>query len=486
LRWNRASRPKFQDVTGDPKQHANRALLECCRDLTEQSRKLDTSLRTESVTLASAISALLQEFALTMATEPDGRAIVTGRSSWTDVAPKLQEEFMRVGQTALSTQPDISLRIADTVLAARANSRAAWRLRARALEELGDLAGAIQAHEAYLSRIKSDTVGAGQTAAQLRRRLVATEELAKALNDELGGAPVASGAAGTEGEELWDAGFRLEHSGHWPEAKAQYVAATRHLVDDGAGPRVIVSAVDQLVAKTVHHEYDRISGSLPLLTALATYGRAGDTALMDADAAAGLDVIGIGDLRNLVAGKSVCLVANSERVAKGRHGAAIDEYDLVVRFNSYAIDPPATGRRTDIHATIHLHDYNWDKKVPIRLVLSGNQTAWLRSIKQRLVPGAQDYIGDGSLRWPVRDARFVDDQEIPGIPTSGFNILRLLDFLDVNPVIDLIGFDFYETGPYRLKEAMGLAVSPMHSYQYEKAWVFSHATSSDEMRISLR
>jgi hypothetical protein len=483
LRWNRATRLRALELTGDPKAQANRALLDCCRDLSEQSRKLTTSLGADAVALASAISALLQEFALTMATEPAGKAIVTGKSSWTDVAPKLQERFMTVGTTALTTQPDISLRIADTVLSARVNSRAAWRLRARALEELGDLTGAIEAHEAYLSRIQSDTVGAGQTVEQLRRRVVATEELADALAAELASGPAVTE---TEPEELWDTAFRLEHSGRWPEAKSHYVAATRRLVTEGAGPAVIASAVDQLAAKTAHHEYDDVAASAGMLTALAAYGRAGDTSLMSADAATGIDVIGIGDFRNLVAGKSICLVANSERVAKGRYGSKIDEYDLVVRFNSYAIDPAATGRKTDIHATIHLHDFNWDKKVLIRLVLSGNQTAWQRSIKQKLVPGAQDYVGDGSLRWPVRDARFVDDQEIPGIPTSGFNVMRLLDFLDVNPVIDLIGFDFYETGPYRLKEAMGLAVSPMHSYEYEKAWVFGHARSSDEMRISLR
>jgi hypothetical protein len=425
-----------------------------------------------------------------MAEEAAGRDVVTGRSSWTDVAPKLQERFMHVGQTALATQPEISLRIADTVLAARSNSRAAWRLRARALEELGDLAGAIQAHEAYLSRIQSDTVGAGQTVTQLRHRLVATEELAGVLAaEQAAGAGTREGGAAPladDTEELWDAGVRLERDGDWAAAKARYVAATHRLVTEGAAPAVIASAVDRLAAKTAHHEHDRIGASLPMLASLATYGRSAETSLMAPDAAAGLDVIGIGDFRNLVAGKSVCLVANSERVANGRHGDRIDDYDLVVRFNSYAIDPPATGRRTDIHATIHLHDFNWDQKVSIRLVLSGNQTAWQRSLKQKLVPGAQDHLGDGTLRWPVRDARFVDDQEIPGIPTSGFNVLRLLDFLDVNPVIDLIGFDFYETGPYRLKAAMGLAVSPMHSYQYEKDWVLNHARSFDEMRISLR
>jgi hypothetical protein len=483
VRWNRATRPRPPAAGADARPPANRELLDCVADLTEQGRKLGTSLRPDAVTLAAAINALLQELALTMAEEPAGRAVVTGRSSWTDVAPKLQERFMHVGQTALATRPEISLRIADTVLAARANSRAAWRLRARALEELGDLAGAIEAHEAYLSRIQSDTVGAGQTVAQLRHRLVATEELAAALEAELAAGPPA--VAG-DTEELWDAGLRQERAGDWAGAKAQYVAATHRLVTQGAAPAAVASAVDRLAAKTAHHEHDRIGTSLPMLASLATYGRSADTSLMAPDAAAGLDVIGIGDFRNLVAGKSVCLVANSERVAKGRYGDRIDDYDLVVRFNSYAIDPPATGRRTDIHATIHLHDFNWDQKVSIRLVLSGNATAWQRSLKQKLVPGAQDHLGDGTLRWPVRDSRFVDDQEIPGIPTSGFNVLRLLDFLDVNPVIDLIGFDFYETGPYRLKAAMGLAVSPMHSYQYEKEWVLGRARSRDEMRISLR
>jgi hypothetical protein len=482
VRWNRGSRPRPPAGGSDDRQQTNRELFDCVRDLTAESRKLGTSLRPVAVALAGAITALLQELATTMADE-SGRALVTGRSAWTDVAPKLQERFMHVGQTALPTRPEVSLRIADTVLAARSNSRAAWRLRARALEELGDLAGAIQAHEAYLSRIDSDTVGAGQTVTQLRHRLVATQELADALAADRAAGPA---VVADDVEELWDAGIRLERGGDWAAAKAQYVTATHRLVTNGAAPAVIASAVDRLAAKTAHHEYDRIGASLPMLASLATYGRSAETSLMAPDLAAGLDVIGIGDFRNLVAGRSVCLVANSERVAKGRHGDRIDGYDLVVRFNSYAIDPPATGRRTDIHATIHLHDFNWDQKVSIRLVLSGSATAWQRSLKQKLVPGAQDYLGDGTLRWPVRDARFVDDQEIPGIPTSGFNVLRLLDFLDVNPVIDLIGFDFYETGPYRLKAAMGLAVSPMHSYQYEKEWVLSRARSRDEMRISLR
>lgn len=484
MKWNRSLLPRSVAGDGDTGgKSANHELLDCCRELGDQSRKLNASLHSDSMALAQSIATLLQEFARTMATDA-GLAIVTGSSRWTDVSPQLQEQLMAVGQKALSTEPEISLRIADTVLAARSNSRAAWRLRARALEELGDLVGAIKAHEGYLSRISTDKLGAAETVQRLRQRITATEGLAKTLSAEL--AAGQHPAEATPTEELWDSGVRLEHTGQWPLARAQYLAAILRMIEDGAPPAAISSAVEELSAKTVHHEYDRLGEAESLLTALAAYRSAGDFGLMDAAATTALNVISVGDFRNLVAGKTICLVANSERVAKGRYGSQIDEYDLVVRFNSYAIDPPATGRKTDIHATIHLYDFNWDKHVPIRLVLSGSRSAWVRSLKQRLVPGAQDHIGDNTLRWPARDARLVNDQELPGIPTSGFNILRLLDFLDVSTAIDLFGFDFYETGPYRVKEAMKLAVAPIHSYDYEKEWVLSRATSRDEMRISLR
>jgi hypothetical protein len=65
-------------------------------------------------------------------------------------------------------------------------------------------------------------------------------------------------------------------------------------------------------------------------------------------------------------------------------------------------------------------------------------------------------------------------------------MLYLLDFLDVSPKLDLIGFDFYESGPYRVQEAMKLAITSVHEYTSEKAWVMERAQSVTDMRISLR
>ncbi|WP_435270579.1 glycosyltransferase family 29 protein [Streptomyces sp. 1222.5] len=200
----------------------------------------------------------------------------------------------------------------------------------------------------------------------------------------------------------------------------------------------------------------------------------------------GVRWIGLGEFRNLVAGKSICLIANSGRVGESGMGAEIDGYDLVVRFNSYKIDPRHTGSRTDIHATIHKHGFNWDKPVTTRLVFGGVTGDWKHSLRNRLVPGAQQYLGDESLRWPVRNIGRLGNDVWSGIPTTGFNMLWLLDFLDVSPKLDLIGFDFYESGAYRVPEAMKLAITSVHEYTSEKAWVMERAQSVTDMRISLR
>lgn len=200
----------------------------------------------------------------------------------------------------------------------------------------------------------------------------------------------------------------------------------------------------------------------------------------------GVQWIGLGEFRNRIAGKSICLIANSGRVGASSMGAEIDAYDLVVRFNSYRIDPKHTGSRTDIHATIHKHGFNWDQQVTTRLVFGGVSGDWKYSLRNRLVPGAQTYLGDESLRWPVRTIGQVGGDVWSGIPTTGFNMLWLLDFLDVSPKLDLIGFDFYESGAYRVPEAMKLAITSVHEYTSEKEWVMQRAQSATDTRISLR
>jgi hypothetical protein len=200
----------------------------------------------------------------------------------------------------------------------------------------------------------------------------------------------------------------------------------------------------------------------------------------------GADWISLGEFRNQIAGKSICLIANSGRVGSSGMGGEIDDYDLVVRFNSYKIDGPNTGRRTDIHASIHKHGFNWDQPVTTRLIFGGVSGDWKWSLRTRLVPGAQKYLGDESLRWPLRNIGKVGTDVWPSIPTTGFNMLWLLDYLDVSPTLDLIGFDFYESGAYRLQEAMKMAITSVHEYTSEKAWVMDRAQSVTDMRISLR
>jgi hypothetical protein len=200
----------------------------------------------------------------------------------------------------------------------------------------------------------------------------------------------------------------------------------------------------------------------------------------------GVQWITLGEFRNQIAGKSIALIANSGRMGTSSAGAEIDAYDLVVRFNSYRIDPKHTGSRTDIHVTIHKHGFNWDQRVTTRLVFGGVSGDWKYSLRNRLVPGAQTYLGDESLRWPVRTIGKLGSDVWSGIPTSGFNMLWLLDFLDVSPTLDLIGFDFYESGAYRVQEAMKLAITSVHEYTSEKEWVMQRAQSVTDLRISLR
>ena len=297
--------------------------------------------------------------------------------------------------------------------------------------------------------IRSDTVGAGQTVSQLRRRLVATRELADALGTELAGprrrrrpAPSTSpgprtspgartGRRGAVGRRVPARALRRLAGGEGAVRRGD--AAARHRGRRAARRRPPPSTSSPRRPRTTSTTASRTPCRCSM--SLATYGRAGDTALMDADAATGLDVIGIGDFRNLVAGQSICLIANSERVATVPLGAEIDEYDLVVRFNSYAIDPPATGRRTDIHATIHLHDFNWDQQVadPARLrrvsalAALAAAAAWCRA--RRTTSATSRCAGPCATR---RSPRRPGDPRHPDQPAS--TCCDLLDFLDVNPV----------------------------------------------------
>jgi hypothetical protein len=412
----------------------------------------------------------------------------------------LLDALLAVGNKALGCGYDdelnLALVISDTVLAQRKNSRAGWRLRARLLEALGDEAATVEAYERYLALTDNDGFGVAAKIAGMRAAGEQEQELLRLLR---GQCPRAEEFARGPATDVWAEGLELHARGDWSDAEPRLIGALLALSGEGA---------------PVADRQDLLSQYLELRLGLAgatgdggTTGTTGDGGLGAlADLAGlyaeqrrtrmrgpvadptvgGVNWISLGEFRNLISGKSICLIANSGRVGSSSMGAEIDAYDLVVRFNSYRIDPAHTGRRTDIHTTIHKHGFNWDQPVTTRLVFGGVSGDWKYSLRNRLVPGAQQYLGDESLRWPLRNIGKLGADAWPAIPTSGFNMLWLLDFLDVSPTLDLIGFDFYESGAYRVQEAMKMPITSVHEYTSEKDWVMERAQRVTDMRISLR
>ncbi|NUO42469.1 MAG: hypothetical protein HOV82_10560 [Streptomyces sp.] len=447
-------------------------------ELAEQLRKLLVVWGTTSVAPAPApaggATALLK------------RAVKGAATPASSIPNELLDALLAVANKALECGYDdelnLALVISDTVLAQRKNSRAGWRLRARLLETLGEETEAVEAYDKYLALTDDDGFGVRAKIAGLRAAAEKERELLALLRRQNPRAEEFTRRAATG---VWAEGLAAQAVGDWTEAEPRLVGALLALAAEDAPVADRQELLSQYLDLRMTRETD-----LPALTeALALYAEQRRNRMRGPVAdptVGGVQWTSLGEFRNRIAGKSICLIANSGRVGASSMGAEIDAYDLVVRFNSYKIDPRHTGSRTDIHATIHKHGFNWDQRVDTRLVFGGISGDWKYSLRNRLVPGAQTFLGDESLRWPVRNIGKLSADVWSGIPTTGFNMLYLLDFLDVSPTLDLIGFDFYESGAYRVQEAMKLAITSVHEYTSEKAWVMQRAQSVTDMRISLR
>ncbi|MGJ3560697.1 hypothetical protein ACR6C2_28705 [Streptomyces sp. INA 01156] len=377
---------------------------------------------------------------------------------------------------------DLALVISDTVLAQRRNSRAGWRLRARLMEALGDETEAVPAYERYLGLTDSDGFGVAAKIAGLRVAGRGTGSCWPCCGASAR-APRSSPAVPppTYGPRAWPrtpwglARGRAAHGGSAPRAGRRGGA--------GRGPAGTARPVPGVARRAQRRRPARAHrGPRPLRRTApqpdARPRRRPHHRRRAVDRPGRVPQPGGGQVR----------LPHSQlgRVGSSSLGAEIDAYDLVVRFNSYRIDARHTGGRTDIHATIHKHGFNWDQQVTTRLVFGGVSGDWKYSLRNRLVPGAQQFLGDESLRWPVRTIGRLGADVWSGIPTTGFNMLFLLDFLDVSPTLDLIGFDFYESGAYRVPEAMKMPITSVHEYTSEKEWVMQRAQRVTDMRISLR
>ncbi|MDT0343518.1 tetratricopeptide repeat protein [Streptomyces litchfieldiae] len=369
-------------------------------------------------------------------------ALVTARA---DGATDPFDALLRTGNRALEAggEPELrlALALADAAVAVRERSQGAWRLRGLVADALGRPDEALTAYERHLA-LRQDTVDGGEIAV----RADTLKEIRACVDEAAGLFPrhTALRDARAQGPD---------------RIRAAFTALIRAGLDDpGPGDPAVRRLAD------LYATYRRLTAE----------GRMADP-LLGGDAP-----VGVGPFRNLIAGRTVCLVADADQVAAAGLGEEIDGYDLVFRCDSYRSDPRGTGRRTDVHAVTLPGKAPWEgprwiQPTAVRLVFGGSADAWRRALRRRLVPGTQRHIGDASLRRPVADPALMGESGWDKGVTTAFAVLRLLDFLDVSPRIDLIGFGL----PGRLRPA-------------EHAWVMAHARNADsteastQMRIALR
>jgi len=404
-----------------------------------------------------------------------GLSLALGRYTWLDLGkmPAGLDPALGLARAALAIEkPALAQRLAEQITQLRPRSRAAWRLLADAHDAQGHHDDAVKAAGRFAHLAGANSAAAAPAGpSQL--------DIADVLKQHIQ-ADAPSGAA-----DWYQQLLALRRGGDG--IVVDTAAASNAFVLQPLTKRKVVSGAAGVVVRE-----SLASGHAPDLSlreisqALVRAESRQAVPTVTRETARAIVPMDVGGLREYLRGKSVCLVANSARVGESDAGALIDSYDVVARFNSFRIDPAQTGSKTSLHATIHLHKFNWSVPVDVRLVFSGNANAWRDSVNKFVDPSAQRYLGDRSLRWPVRDSALVGDTGLVDVPTSGFNLLRLIDLLDVSSAIDLIGFDFNQSGAYRLESAMRLPVAKAHDYSAEKDWVVAHATRVTDLVISLR
>ncbi|MFI8867291.1 hypothetical protein ACIGNW_10270 [Streptomyces sp. NPDC053707] len=356
------------------------------------------------------------------------------------------DALLRTGQRALETGGEAETRLAlDLAVEAtglRPRSKGAWRLRGGALDALGRRAEAVQAYEQHLALQQNPAA-----AEEIARRTATLKDLRACLDEAAGLLP---------GED----GARLRALHDAPAGQARTVFAE------------VVRARSARAGGTADPAVRR------LVTLYAAHRRLLDRDRMADPLLGGAEPVGVTGLRRLVTGRSVCLVAGAARVTDEERdpgsplGKLIDGYDLVVRCDTL----PAGSPRTDLHAVTLRGDTPWTgpawhRKAGTRLVFGDPLPHWRRSLRARLVAGAQDHIGDASLRRPLDDPALLGEDGWGPRTSTAFTLLRLLDFLDAADRLDLIGFGLPGQLPPR-----------------EHAWVTARATHQDEteMRTALR
>ncbi|GGY75783.1 hypothetical protein CP967_12485 [Streptomyces nitrosporeus] len=366
-------------------------------------------------------------------------------------AEGLFDALLRTARCALDTggapEAHLALALATEATGMRERSKGAWRLRGHALDALGRRDEAVRAYERHLTLQQNP--GPAQ---EIIRRTETLRDLRRLLEDAAGLVP--------DGEDA--ARLRALYDAPADRARAGFADVVRRRSAEAGG--LGDPAVRDLTASyaAFRRLLDRDRTADPLL--------------------GGTEPAGVPALRRLVEGRSVCVVAEAARIAEEERtpGSAlagmIDGYDVVVRCD----EPRGAGghadRRTDLHAVTLRGDTPWDgpawdHRAGTRLVFGDPLSDWRRTLRARLVPGAQDRIGDASLRRPLTDPALIGESGWSARTTTAFTVLRLLDFLDTAGRLDLVGFGL-----------PGQLLPP------ERAWITAHATHEDvtDLRTELR
>ncbi|TYR48554.1 tetratricopeptide repeat protein [Streptomyces parvus] len=349
------------------------------------------------------------------------------------------DALLRTGQQALDSGGDagarLALALADEATALRARSKGAWRLRGNALDALGRSEEAITAYERHLA-LQQNTAAARD----IERRIATLRAAGDRIDEAL--ALVADGNGGTDGAGA--GAVRLSRRLPAAEARVAFTELVRlRTTERGAAD----PAVRRLAA--LYAEHRRLS----------------DRDLMADPLLGGAEPIGVPGLRRFLAGRTVCLVADTPHTAEREQrpgsslAALIEGYDLVVRCD--AVRHAAPTARTDLHAVTLRGDSpwqgpRWDRRATARLVFGDPLPHWRLALRSRLVPGAQDRIGDATLRRPLHDpALLAEAADADGPASTAYTVLRLLDFLGTPARVDLIGFEGPAALPPREREWIG-------------------------------
>lgn len=191
-----------------------------------------------------------------------------------------------------------------------------------------------------------------------------------------------------------------------------------------------------------------------------------------------INLISLADFKKLLDNKTICLVANSSDLLTDTLGEYIDSHDIVIRFNSYVLDPVHTGTKITIHASIYLESVNLENKVDYRIIISNSKRNWVNRLNS-LDPSLQ--LGVINVNWPLSNILNRENHDLNKVPTTGFNVILLLYELINYKSVTLVGFTFYKDGIDSIYRVSTVAkhISKVHNYSFEEKWINSVFTKKN-------